>query len=163
MIWSRKQSNYQKLVPLNSGLRICIYQLHNSNYNSDQGTLDGVQRARSILKWPEKQRQSKIIPHSMGTIFELYCNNRLTSTPKVKLTPRSFSPQPFVSLSGSDHSRSHSRPWSGTSVGRIIRRICSIDFRSGLIPPWQQKIFSSTEMGRRPIKITCDSSCVRGR
>uniref|UniRef100_A0A182UTS2 Uncharacterized protein n=1 Tax=Anopheles merus TaxID=30066 RepID=A0A182UTS2_ANOME len=51
---------------------------------------------------------------------------------------------PFVSLSGSDHSRSHSRPWSGTSVGRMMRRICSIDCRSGLRPPWQQKIFSST-------------------
>lgn len=47
-------------------------------------------------------------------------------------------------LSGSDQSRSHSSPWSGTSVGRIIRRICSIDCRSGLKPPWQQKIFSST-------------------
>lgn len=67
-----------------------------------------------------------------------------TSTPNVKLTPRSFSPQPSVSLSGSDHSRSHSRPWSGTSHGRMMRRICSIEVRSGLRPPWQQKIFSST-------------------
>ena len=33
-----------------------------------------------------------------------------TSAPKVKETPRSFSPQPCTSLSGSDHSRSHSRP-----------------------------------------------------
>ena len=33
-----------------------------------------------------------------------------TSAPKVKETPRSFSPQPWTSLSGSDHSRSHSRP-----------------------------------------------------
>lgn len=52
--------------------------------------------------------------------------------------------QSRFTLSGSDHSRSHSSPWSGTSVGRIIRRICSIDCRSGLKPPWQQKIFSST-------------------
>lgn len=33
-----------------------------------------------------------------------------TSAPKVKETPRSFSPQPWTSLSGSDHSRSHSKP-----------------------------------------------------
>ena len=35
-------------------------------------------------------------------------------------------------------------PVSGTSVGRMILRICSIDWRSGLRPPWQQNIFSST-------------------
>ena len=50
----------------------------------------------------------------------------------------------IITLSGSDHRRSQSNPWSGTSVGRIIRLICSIDWRSGLNPPWQQKIFSST-------------------
>lgn len=33
-----------------------------------------------------------------------------TSAPKVKETPRSFSPQPCTSLSGSDHNRSHNRP-----------------------------------------------------
>lgn len=33
-----------------------------------------------------------------------------TSAPKVKETPRSFSPQPCTSLSGSDHSRSQSKP-----------------------------------------------------
>lgn len=33
-----------------------------------------------------------------------------TSAPKVKETPRSFSPQPWTSLSGSDHSRSHNKP-----------------------------------------------------
>ena len=60
------------------------------------------------------------------------CRNlATTSAPKVKETPRSFSPQPCTSLSGSDHSRSHSKPWSGTSVGRMIRRICSMDCRSG--------------------------------
>ena len=50
----------------------------------------------------------------------------------------------YNTLSGSDHNRSHSSPWSGTSVGLMIRRICSILCRSGLRPPWQQKIFSST-------------------
>lgn len=49
----------------------------------------------------------------------------------------------LTSLSGSLHSRSHNRPVSGTSVGRTIRRICSISCKSGLKPPWQQKIFSS--------------------
>ena len=32
---------------------------------------------------------------------------------------------------------------SGTSVGRIMRRICSIELRSGESPPCMQKIFSS--------------------
>lgn len=99
------------------------------------------------------------------------CKNlATTSAPNVKETPRSFSPQPSTSLSGSAHSRSHSKPWSGTSVGRITLRICSMDWRSGerpgetshtyfslvglmrtpsrllkpSLPPWQQKIFSST-------------------
>lgn len=67
------------------------------------------------------------------------CRNLATiSAPNVKETPRSFSPQPMVSLSGSDHRRSHSKPWSGTSVGLMIRRICSIDCRSGLKPEQQQ-------------------------
>ena len=33
--------------------------------------------------------------------------------------------QPCTSLSGSDQSRSHSKPVSGTSVGRMIRLTCS--------------------------------------
>ena len=32
------------------------------------------------------------------------------SSPNVKETPRSFSPHPMISRSGSDHSRSHNRP-----------------------------------------------------
>lgn len=56
------------------------------------------------------------------------------SGPKVNETPRSFSPQPSVSLSGSDQSRSQRSPWSGTSVGRMIRRICSMLTRSGERP-----------------------------
>ncbi len=99
------------------------------------------------------------------------------SAPNVKETPRSFSPQPWICLSGSDHKRSHKRPimeevrdlrhpdggmiiiemqshhvmvgqrfnlpWSGTSVGRTILRICSIVLRSGDKPPCIQNIFSS--------------------
>ncbi len=101
-----------------------------------------------------------------------FCRNReTTSGPNVKETPRSFSLQPVISLSGSDHKRSHRRPQSGiynsqqimewefsslnspnsitsegdphTSVGRITRRICSIELRSGLNPPCMVKIFSS--------------------
>lgn len=89
------------------------------------------------LKW----NQNMLIkgPSERGTLMSH------TSAPNVKLTPRSFSPHPIVSLSGSDHNKSHKSPWSGTSVGRMMRRICSIDWRSGLRPPWQQKIFSSTE------------------
>lgn len=63
------------------------------------------------------------------------CKNlATTSAPKVKETPRSFSPQPRTSLSGSAHSRSHNKPWSGTSVGRMTLRICSMDWRSGERP-----------------------------
>lgn len=42
-------------------------------------------------------------------------------------------------------------PVSGTSVGRITRRICSIDWRSGERPPCIVKIFSSimAAMGRQ--------------
>lgn len=69
------------------------------------------------------------------------CKNlATTSAPNVKETPRSFSPQPSTSLSGSAHSRSHNKPWSGTSVGRITLRICSIDWRSGERPE-RGKIF----------------------
>src|SRR5271169_5699035 len=83
-----------------------------------------------------------------------------TSGPKVKEIPRSFSAHPVISLSGSLQSRSHMSPQSGTyrivlvryiedgqewltSIGRIIRRICSMEFRSGLNPPCIQNIFSS--------------------
>lgn len=69
----------------------------------------------------------------------LWRNLATTSAPKVKETPRSFSPQPSTSLSGSDHSRSHSRPWSGTSVGLMMRRICSMDCRSGDKPSVHKK------------------------
>lgn len=63
------------------------------------------------------------------------CKNlATTSEPKVNDTPLSFSPQPKTSLSGSDQSKSHSRPWSGTSVGRMMRLICSMDWRSGESP-----------------------------
>lgn len=66
-----------------------------------------------------------------------------TSGPNVKDIPRSFSLQPMVSFSGSDHSKSHNKPMSGMSVGRMIRRICSMLLRSGDRPPCIQKIRSS--------------------
>lgn len=44
-----------------------------------------------------------------------------TSAPKVKETPRSFSPQPWTSLSGSDHSRSHSKPDKNKKKGRSTK------------------------------------------
>ena len=40
-----------------------------------------------------------------------FCKNfETTSGPNVNETPRSFSPQPVTSLSGSDHSKSQSKP-----------------------------------------------------
>lgn len=77
---------------------------------------------RRALTWWARQ---------MRSMSCLWRNFVTTSAPKVKETPRSFSPQPSTSLSGSAHSRSHSRPWSGTSVGRMTLRTCSIDWRSG--------------------------------
>ena len=54
----------------------------------------------------------------------------------------SFYPQ--IPASGSDQSRSHSRPSSGTSMGRGISRIWPSRCSSGLIPPCMQRILSST-------------------
>ena len=45
----------------------------------------------------------------------------MTSVPNVYDTPRSFSAQPEMSRSGSDHRVSQSRPVSGTSIGRETR------------------------------------------
>ena len=59
----------------------------------------------------------------------------------MKETPRSFSPHPCVSLSGSDHSRSHSRPVSGTSVGLAIERIWSKSCKSGESPERREGLF----------------------
>lgn len=43
-----------------------------------------------------------------------FCKNlETTSGPKVNETPRSFSLQPVISLSGSDHNKSQRRPQSG--------------------------------------------------
>jgi len=51
-----------------------------------------------------------------------FCKKReTTSGPKVKETPRSFSLQPVMSLSGSDQSRSQSRPQSG--IYRVVSRV----------------------------------------
>lgn len=44
-----------------------------------------------------------------------------TSAPNVNDTPRSFSPQPCTSLSGSDHSRSHRRPAEDSVRGEQLR------------------------------------------
>lgn len=46
----------------------------------------------------------------------------------------------WMSLSGSAHSRSQSRPLSGTSVGRATRLICSRDLSSGDRPPCMHRI-----------------------
>ena len=76
------------------------------------------------------------------TCFRL--NFSTISAPNVNDTPRSLSAHPLMLGSGSAHKTSHRRPVSGTSVGRKIRRICSMLFRSGDNPPCMQKILSST-------------------
>ena len=49
------------------------------------------------------------------------------SSPNVKETPRSFSPQPMISRSGSDHSRSHNNPAEGKRVGGDAARCDAVD------------------------------------
>ena len=56
------------------------------------------------------------------------------SEPNVKDTPLSLSPQPWMSLSGSDQRRSQRSPVSGTSVGRAMDLIWSKSCRSGERP-----------------------------
>ena len=49
------------------------------------------------------------------------------SGPKVKDTPLSFSPQPITSLSGSDHSKSHSSPTAEhilDNTGKVYLQLC---------------------------------------
>lgn len=65
------------------------------------------------------------------------------SGPNVKETPLSFGPQPRMSLLGSDQRRSHSKPLSGTSVGRFMFLIWFKLSNSGESPPCMQSIFSS--------------------
>lgn len=65
------------------------------------------------------------------------------SAPKTKLTPLSFYVQPDIPFSGSAHSKSQSRPWSGISTGLTIFKICSKFYNCGLSPPCMQNIFSS--------------------
>lgn len=74
------------------------------------------------LTWCARQMRSKSC---------LFKNLVTMSEPKVKETPRSLSPQPCMSLSGSDQRRSQRRPVSGTSVGLAIERIWSKSWRSG--------------------------------
>jgi hypothetical protein len=45
-----------------------------------------------------------------------------TSAPKVNETPRSFSPHPWTSLSGSDQRRSHNRPEMVNAFGYDVFR-----------------------------------------
>src|SRR6056297_1492731 len=88
-----------------------------------------------------------------------------TSSPNVYETPRSLSPQPMMSLSGSAHSKSQSSPVSGTSVGRIISLISSNEVSSGERPPCMQKIFSSmtAAMGRQLKQSVNVCAGARGR
>jgi len=112
-------------------LKSCVIKTH---LDAVKDTLQNMWQHSPVLTWCARHIKSRSC---------LWRNLATTSAPKVNETPRSFSPQPIVSLSGSDQRRSQRRPWSGTSVGRMIRRICSMDCKSGLKPPWQQNIFSS--------------------
>ena len=58
-------------------------------------------------------------------------------------TPRSFSPQLVYPFSGSDQSKSQSRPSSGTSVGLVTYYNWDTVTSSGESPPCIQRILSS--------------------
>ncbi len=88
----------------------------------------------------------------------LWRNLATTSAPKVKDTPRSFSPHPITSLSGSAQSRSHSSPWSGTSVGRMTRRTCSIDCRSGERPGAENNSLCFSALLGSNLKMICQAA-----
>lgn len=80
---------------------------------------------RSLVTWCARQMRSR---------SWRFRNLLTTSAPKVKDTPRSFSPQPWTSLSGSDHSRSHSSPGTHTklityqSLLNTISEVIGVDF-----------------------------------
>ena len=62
-----------------------------------------------------------------------FCRKReTTSGPKVKETPRSFSLQPVMSLSGSDHNKSHKRPQSGICKSQWFTMHTCAAIRAGL-------------------------------
>ena len=80
-----------------------------------------------------------------------------TSGPKVKDTPRSFSPHPTISFSGSDHSRSHSRPertptWATHRHGSEGERQ-----ETAHTCPMRHKLAPSANLGHTPYK-----GCVAG-
>lgn len=100
----------------------------------------------TVITWWARQIRSR----------SCLCRNlATTSEPKVNETPLSFSPQPKTSLSGSDQSKSHSRPWSGTSVGRMMRLICSMDWRSGDSPE-QNSSKSTNKVFMRSLPMPVD-------
>ncbi len=65
--------------------------------------------------------------------------HRVHSLPNLKTIKK----LPYISLSGSDQSKSHNSPVSCISVGLTIFLIHSKLFNSGLSPPCIQNIFSS--------------------
>lgn len=80
-----------------------------------------------------------------------------TSAPKVKETPRSFSPQPCTSLSGSDHSRSHSRPERHTARGKTKRA----DEEQAQIK--QERVQSRKRTSKGGIKSSADAIVINER
>lgn len=78
---------------------------------SEQGST-GTIDVDQLLSW-SRFRQQELGwsgPHQIRSISCRWRKRATTSGPNVNETPRSFSLQPVMSLSGSDHSRSHSRP-----------------------------------------------------
>lgn len=136
VIWSWEQ-RYQ--LSLGKEFISIFYNLMSSAYQ-----IEIIFLKEFIYNLQNSRKRKRKEINEIQSVDELKFFYNFTSAPNVKLTPRSFSPHPIVSLSGSDHNKSHNKPWSGTSVGRMIRRICSIEARSGLSPPWHVKIFSST-------------------
>lgn len=71
-----------------------------------------------------------------------YKNFSKACHPKVKEIPQSFLCQPSPFLQGSDHKRSHNKPWSGITLTFLISLNYDIAYRSGESPPCMHKILS---------------------
>ena len=61
----------------------------------------------------------------------------------------------WLTSSGSDHMRSQTRPWSGTSMGLSISRTCSKSIRSGDSPPCMQNIVPSIKAAENTTTTLC--------
>ena len=120
----------------------CMKLASFSNIAQQLGALNMVTSSR----FAKNSQPSSTIrcPLQIRSISFFSQNFSTTSSLQVKLTPLSFSSHFLSVVFGSLHSKSHSSPMSGTSVGLSIVKICFGYCSSGERPPCIHRIFSST-------------------